>query len=88
MVPLGTGRSGSSQAAQPGYALPLPARPAEDADAPRFHSASAQAPAIEAKPEPKRPWCDGGQVVGRGAGFCEVNLAPERRGAPALLALY
>jgi hypothetical protein len=85
MVPLGTGRS---QAAQPGYTLPLPARPAEDAAAPRFHSASAEAPEIEAKPQPKRPWCDGGQVVGRGAGFCEVGLAPERHGAPALLALY
>jgi hypothetical protein len=83
MVPVGVGRSRSGSA-QPGYALPLPPRPAED-DAPRFHSAAAEAP--QAAPAVAKPWCHDGQVVGRGAGFCAVSLKPEAVGAPALLAL-
>jgi hypothetical protein len=77
MVPVGFGRS-SSGSAQPGYALPLPPRPAEEADAPKFHSAAAEGP---------KPWCHDGEVVGRGAGFCTVSLKPDAAGAPALLAL-
>ena len=84
MVPVGASRS-SSGSAQPGYALPLPPRPAEESEAPRFHSAAAEPP--QAPPPVSKPWCHDGQVVGRGAGFCTVGLKPEAAGAPALLAL-
>jgi hypothetical protein len=87
VVPLGTGRSSTTPASQPGYALPLPPRPAEQPDGPKFYSASAEAASTERKAEPSRPWCHNGEVVGRGAGFCELTLAAERRDAPALLAL-
>ena len=87
VVPVGTERRGTSPAAQPRYVLPLPARPAEDPEAPRFHSASAESVEAEPKREAARPWCDNGQIVGRGAGFCELTLAQDRRSAPALLAL-
>ena len=85
IVPIGTGRSSTGRAGQPGYAIPLPARPADEPDAPRFYSAEAAPTAPN--PETARPWCHNGQVVGRGAGFCEVTLAADRQGAPALLAL-
>ena len=87
VVPVGTERRSTSPGAQPRYVLPLPARPAEDAEAPTFQSASAESLAAVPKREAARPWCDNGQVVGRGAGFCELTLAQDRRSAPALLAL-
>ena len=85
IVPLGSRSSSARQADQAGYVLPLPPRPAE-VETPRVYSASAET--TEPKPAiAKRPWCHDGQVVGRGAGFCEVTLAAERSGAPAILAL-
>jgi hypothetical protein len=88
VVPVGTERRGTGATAQPRYVLPLPARPPEDPEAPRFHSASAESVETGPKREASaRPWCDNGQVVGRGAGFCDLTPAQDRRGAPALLAL-
>jgi hypothetical protein len=88
VVPVGYGRSERASARNPQqqHFLPLPPRPAEDADAPRIHSASADA-APSVATEPKRPWCQDGRVVGRGSGFCEVTLAADRGSAPALLTL-
>lgn len=87
VVPVGTSRPtrGATRPQGP-YLLPLPPRPPEDGDteAPKIYSASADAASTNT--EARRPWCHDGEVVGRGAGFCEVTLAAERRGAPALLA--
>lgn len=85
VVPVGA-PSEQSSFRQRQRSLRLPPLPAEEPDAPKFHSAAADRTA-PVSPDAKRPWCQDGKVVGRGSGFCEVTLASGRSGAPALLTL-